>query len=495
MPTIAVKTLTVEFPGVRALNSVSLSFSTGEVHGIIGENGAGKSTLMRVLSGLQQPTDGELLLDGNSISIPSVRAALKYGIAIIHQELNLVDDLTVAENIFLGREPTKLGIVNEQSMETEASWWLGRVGAEIRPSALVRDLRIAQKQFVEIAKALSYRASVLIMDEPTAVLTEVESEKLFGLIAQLKEDGVTVLYVSHRLEEVERVCDRISVLRDGNLVTTVTRGEATVSDMASFMVGRPLEELYPPKREFRTNEVAMAVENLSIPQGPRNISFQLKRGEILGFAGLIGSGRTEVAEAIFGVRKASSGKVLVEGKAIRIMSAAESLKNGIAYVSEDRKALGLHLALSATENITLVNLRAYAAPLLSASREVAGTEKWITQLDIRLANPSVSVKTLSGGNQQKVAIAKWLDSSPSIVILDEPTRGVDIGAKREIYQLIHRLVSNGMSCILISSEMQELVGLCDRVIVMREGEMSGELSGEEITEQNIMRLAAGVEAA
>lgn len=495
MPTIAVKTLTVEFPGVRALNSVSLSFSAGEVHGIIGENGAGKSTLMRVLSGLQQPTDGELLLEGNSIGIPSVRAALKYGIAIIHQELNLVDDLTVAENIFLGREPTKLGIVNEQSMETEASWWLGRVGAEIRASALVRDLRIAQKQFVEIAKALSYRASVLIMDEPTAVLTEVESEKLFELIAQLKEDGVTVLYVSHRLEEVERVCDRISVLRDGTLVTTVTRGEATVSDMASFMVGRSLEELYPPKREFCTNEVAMVVENLTIPQGPRDISFQLKRGEILGFGGLIGSGRTEIAEAIFGVRKASSGKVLIQGTAIRLMSAAESLNNGIAYLSEDRKTLGLHLSLSATENITLVNLRAYAAPLLSASREVAGAQNWISQLDIRLANPGVLVKTLSGGNQQKVAIAKWLDGSPSILIFDEPTRGVDIGAKREIYQLIHRLVSNGMSCILISSEMQELVGLCDRVIVMREGEMSGELSGEEITEQNIMRLAAGVEAA
>ena len=488
MPQLGIQDVVMDFPGVRALNGVSLDFREGEVHGIIGENGAGKSTLMKILSGIQHPTAGQVLLDGEAVRIKGVRHAQARGIAMIHQELNLVDELTVYENVFLGREHTSAGFLNRPSMIAETEKALQEVQAAFSATTPVGDLTIANKQLVEIAKAVSTQCSILIMDEPTAVLSEPESQALFALIARLKAQGVTVIYISHRLAEVCAICDRISVLRDGAYITTVEAAGASPSQLADLMVGRALNDFFPAKI---TPVAAPAIFEIVAPGG---VHISLAPGEIVGLSGLVGAGRTELAEAAFGVRHMPGVTVRVNGESVRIRNARDAMRAGIAYVSEDRKGLGLHVSLPIQQNLTLANLRAYGA-LVSRGKEGESMERWRSDLDIRMADPQAPIRSLSGGNQQKVSVAKWLETQPRVLLLDEPTRGVDVGAKREMYDLIQKLASEGLACLVISSDLPEIIGLCHRTLVMREGAIVGELQGDELTEEAIIRLAAGVVAA
>lgn len=479
----------MEFPSVRALDGVSIAFEPGEVHGVVGENGAGKSTLMKILGGIQHATSGTILLDGTAVTLHGVRDALKRGIAMIHQELNLIDELTVAENVFLGREITKGGLLERAKMIEATEGYLRQVHASFTATTKVGNLSIAGKQLVEIAKAVAVDASILIMDEPTAVLSDPEAESLFELIAKLKEHGTTVLYISHRLAEVCAICDRITVLRDGAWIATVDAKSANPANIADLMVGRPMRDFFPEKTPAPKGEPILEVDKV------RGVSFSVRPGEILGLAGLVGAGRTELAEAIFGARPMEDGQVRIGGSPYRIRSPKEAMKRGIAYVSEDRKGLGLHLSLSAVHNITMANLRAYGEVVVNRGGEQESAMRWKADLDIRAGDLDDAALNISGGNQQKISIAKWLETKPKVIILDEPTRGVDVGAKREMYGLIQRLANEGMACLVISSELPEIIGLCHRAIVMREGRLMGELEADALSEEAVMRLAAGVEAA
>lgn len=498
MPVLEARAITVDFPAVRALDRVSLRFESGKVHGVIGENGAGKSTLMRVLSGLQVPTSGEIWVhddsgNGRRVALHSVRTALATGIAMIHQELNLIGDLTVAENVFLAREPTRFGVVQRRQMMERTQKQLDRVGATFSPTAQVGRLSIADQQLVEIAKALSYETNFLIMDEPTAVLSERETTVLFDLIRSLRERQVGVIYISHRLAEVEEICDEVSVLRDGVVVAAFPKGGASQTEMAHAMVGRPLGDMFPPRAIV--GDVPPAIEVLD--EGRQLLT--VRPGEIVGLAGLIGSGRTELAEELVGLSSERKGLTMrirvapeAEPRETRPQGPSAAAQLGLAYVSEDRKGAGLVLDMNVIENVTLANLRKYAHPFLDRGREWKAVDGWIRRLDIRAPDPRLPVMLLSGGNQQKVSLAKWLELRPRAIILDEPTRGVDIGAKRELYQLITDLAGEGLATILISSELPELIGLCHRIVVMRNGQVVGELAGETATEEAIVALAAGV---
>lgn len=473
----------MQFPGVRALDEVSVEFATGEVHSLIGENGAGKSTLLKILSGIQLPTSGEVLVDDRTVVLSSVKVAEEHGVAMVHQELNLVDTLTVAENVCLGSEPHRLGLIDRSTMRRVASEALAQLDAPIPPDHVVGDLPLASKQMVEIAKAVAQKAKFLILDEPTAVLAGAETEALMAMVHRLKDEGVGVIYVSHRLDEVCALSDRVTVLRDGQVVARIdAKAEPAQMDphnLANLMVGRELEALFPPKITSHGEEVVLELDRAIFDGFAEPISFKVHAGEIVGLGGLIGAGRTEIAEGIIRKRRRLSG----------LVSAKDP-----AYVSEDRKGTGLHLALELKENTSMASLPNYGRFLVNESQQVAAAEDWIGKLGIRTPGPRVAVQSLSGGNQQKVSLAKWLDTGPRLLILDEPTRGVDIGAKSEIYQLIHRLAADGMGCLVISSEMNELIGLCDRVLVLRERRLMGELRGEEVTESRIMMLAAGVGA-
>lgn len=495
MSILEVRNITKEFPAVRALDDVTMEFAKGEVHGLVGENGAGKSTLMKILSGLEQPTSGGLCAAGVEFHLAGVREALDKGIAMIHQELNLVDDLTVAENIYLGREPVNRGVLDRAAMRRGASETLQRVGATFGPDARVGELRLADKQLVEIAKAVSCAASILIMDEPTAVLSDRESDSLFRLIDELKGQGLTIVYISHRLAEIERVCDRASVLRDGKLVATLTRGAFDPRALARLMVGRELGDFYPEIPPRPEGEPVFEVRGAHVPGAVETADLAVRAGEVVGLAGLVGSGRTELAEAIVGARRMTAGSMTLEGRPVRVGSVKRASRLGLAYVSEDRKGTGLVLEMDVVENITLASLRAFCRPLVSRRAELQAAERWKQDLGIRAGDLRAEVLFLSGGNQQKVSIAKWLQTRPKVLILDEPTRGVDVGAKHEIYTLIHQLAREGMACIVISSELPEIIGVCQRVVVMRQGRTVGELTGKEITEEAMMVLAAGVDAA
>lgn len=491
VPRLEVKDVTMEFPSVRALAGVSLAFQEAEVHGIVGENGAGKSTLMNILGGVLRPTSGTIVLEGNPIEPGSVRHAQSLGIGMIHQELNLVDELTVAENVFLGREKTKKGLLDRPAMVAETQKFLNRVHATFSPTAKVGDLSIAGKQLVEIARAISLNFRVLIMDEPTAVLSEPESQALYEQIARLKKDGVTVLYISHRLSEVVSICDRISVLRDGAWIATVEATAANPAELANLMVGRPLQDFYPPKPPVPPVDPVLSVN-------ADRWKLFISPGEILGVAGLVGAGRTELAEYIIGIRKtvgAGRPRILMNGREVHIRSPKQAKQIGIAYMSEDRKAIGLLTDLSSVQNVTLANLRAYGKAFLDRRKERAAAERWRKDLDIRVGDLDAPVSSLSGGNQQKLSVAKWLETEPKVLILDEPTRGVDVGARREMYGLIQRLAAQGMACLVISSDLPEIIGLCHRAVVMRDGYVAGELQGDALTEQAVMHLAAGVQAA
>lgn len=496
---VAVEELTKDFGTVRALERVSMWVERGEVRGIVGENGAGKSTLMNILAGLVEPTAGRVVVRGHEVREFHPSAAARLGVAMIHQELNLVDELSVADNIFLGRERAVGGFVSARRTRAGAARLLNALEFPLNPRIKARDLSIAQKQLVEIARALSCDASVLIMDEPTAVLSDREARALFGIFRELKRGGVTVLYISHLLAEVGDVCDRVTVLRDGRVVKTIEQTDASPRELARLMVGRELTDQFPAPATLTVSSrepPVLEVRGLSVPGAVREASFTVAAGEVLGFAGLIGSGRTELAEAIVGLRRRGAGEVRLNGAVVAPRSPRHAARLGLAYVSEDRRGRGLILGMGIVENTTLVSLARYRCrrlPLIDRRAEEAATRAHIDRLAIRAGDRlRAGVGTLSGGNQQKIALAKWLEIAPRVLILDEPTRGVDVGAKREIYALIRRLADNGLACVFISSELPELLGLCDRIAVMRAGTIAGILPRDEYSEENVMHLAAGV---
>ncbi|HTN52168.1 MAG TPA: sugar ABC transporter ATP-binding protein [Anaeromyxobacter sp.] len=483
------------FDGVPVLQDVSLFVRRGEVHALVGENGAGKSTLMKILMGMVQADAGEIRLDGARVAFASPREAIRGGISMIHQELNPVLDLEVAENVFLGREPRRgrlglLSVADRRRMRTECGRLLASLSIPIEPTALMRHLSVAEMQLVEIAKAISLDPKIIVMDEPTSAITEREVEILFRQIAALAARGVSVIYISHKMGELFRIADRMTVLRDGAFVACDETRNLDRDRLIKLMVGRELTELFP-KEAVLLGEEVLSVSGLCWGGRVRDVSFGLRRGEILGIAGLVGAGRSEMAEALFGVRRASAGEIRVRGRPVRIRSPRDAIRLGIALVTEDRKLQGLNLKATVEENISLVALsRLFPRGILARRREGEVAEDYLRRLRIKAFSRSALVASLSGGNQQKVVLAKWLLAEPEIIVFDEPTRGIDVGAKRDIYLFLGELVRQGKAVVLISSEIPELLGLADRIVVMAGGRVTGELQRAEFSQERIMRHAS-----
>jgi ribose transport system ATP-binding protein len=486
------RSLTKSFPGVRALKGVSLTVGRGEVVAVIGENGAGKSTLMKILAGVQTADTGEIRIDGVPAPLRSVEEALGLGIALIHQELNLAQNLDVAANVFLGREPRRWGLIDTARLHREAGQFLQAVGLEVAPDTRVGSLAIGQQQLVEIAKALSTRARVLIMDEPTSSLSAGEAENLFRVIQDLRGRGVSIVYISHRLGEVSRLADRVVVLRDGENSGKLARHEISHAAMVRLMVGRDLSQFYPHQPHVRP-ETVLKVEGLRTPAHPSHpLSFEVRAGERVGLAGLVGAGRTEVLLALFGVQPAVGGTLTIDGKPLRAETPAEAIEAGLALVPEDRKREGVVLAMPVRENVSLASLRQdQRHGFRDGAREASLSAEMIQSLRIKTPGDRQVVQFLSGGNQQKVVIGKWLALKPRVLLLDEPTRGIDIGAKQEIYRLMEELAAQGVAILFASSEMEEILGMSDRVLVMHEGRITGELARHQLSEEAIMHLATG----
>lgn len=494
---LEVRNVSKRFPGVQALSAVNLELGRAEVLALIGENGAGKSTLMKILAGVQTPDSGETLLDGKPVRIESVQDAHRLGIALIHQELNLSDNLDVAANIFLGREPQRFGWIDRRKIEQDAEKYLRMVGLDVSPRTIAGQLSIGHQQIVEIAKALSTGARILIMDEPTSSLSHGETETLFGVVDDLREKGVSIIYISHRLGEVKRLADRVTVLRDGENAGEIERDQIEHDRMVRMMVGRDISKFYV-RQPHEPGEVALEVKDLVVPANPgHSLSFQVRKGEIVGVAGLVGAGRTEMLEVLFGVADRLAGSVRVEGREVPLRSPAEAIRAGISLVPEDRKQQGLILEMTVRENISLAGLlqnrRRFG--LLNHRAENDDTAAMIEKLRIKTPNAAQVVQYLSGGNQQKVVLGKWLSLGPGILLLDEPTRGVDVGAKEEIYALMEKLTEEGVAILFVSSEMEEILGMADRALVMHEGRISGELARDELTEEAVMQLATGAAVA
>jgi ribose transport system ATP-binding protein len=480
------------FGPVQVLHGVSFELAPGRVYGVLGENGAGKSTLMKILAGYEAASEGAVELDGREVAFKGPRDAETAGVVMIHQEFNLADDLTIAQNIFLGHELRRRGLLDEAAMAREAAAVLHQVGLDCSPSRRVADLIVAEKQLVEIAKALSRRARVLVMDEPTAALTPAETERLFGLISQMKAGGTTIVYISHKLDEVERVTDEVVVMRDGRLVARRSTSGVTRQQMAQLMVGRELADFYPPKRLAGAQApVLLRVRQLDVPGWAQGVSFDVRAGEILGFAGLVGAGRTELFEGLLGLRPSSCASVELAGKPWSRRSPRSAARQGLTYLSEDRKGRGLHMRMGLPQNLTLMALERYASPLLDPKRERLAMQEAGAVFGIRSAGGDVPASALSGGNQQKLALARVLHPDPRVVVLDEPTRGVDVGAKRDIYFLIERLAAEGRGIIVVSSELLELIGLCHRVIVMRQGRPVADLAYDQLSEEVLIAHATG----
>ncbi|SDI52049.1 sugar ABC transporter ATP-binding protein [Desulfosporosinus hippei] len=480
------------FSGVKVLENVQFSLRQGEVHALMGENGAGKSTLMKILSGIYSKDAGSIQIQGTESAASSPKTAQALGVAIIHQELNMIPDLTISENMFLGREFKwgRTGFINWSKMAAEAKSYLQQLGMNLNPDSLVGELSVGQQQMVEIAKALSMHAKILVLDEPTAALTKREIEKLFQLITTLKTQGVGMIYISHRMEEIFQISDRITVLRDGRYIGTRDTNVTTMDELVQMMVGREIKERFP-KVETKIGEERLRVERLAQDGKLYDINFSVRAGEILGIAGLMGSGRSELAKALFGVGK-YQGKIFVNGKPVTIKGPAEAIKAGLALITEDRKGEGLVTDLSVRENLALPNLRTLSRlGFISHRLEQDFVEDSIQKLKVKVHHSGQEVSSLSGGNQQKVVIGKWLATQPNVLILDEPTRGVDIGAKREIYDLMNQLVQSGVSIVMISSELPEVLGMSDRILVMHEGRITGEFSRENATQETIMVAATG----
>ena len=485
---LEMKGITKTFPGVVALNDVSLRVRRGTVHALVGENGAGKSTLMKILNGIYPATRGEIYLEGEKLSLRGVTDAQRKGVSIIFQEFNLINTLSVAENIFLGRYNGK-ETIDWRSLRKQASELLDRLGFSFNVNRAVGSLSTAEKQLVEIAKALSFNAKIIVMDEPTSSLTRKEVEMFFPIIERLRRDGITVIYISHKLDEVFRICDVVTILRDGCVVDESPVSQITREQIIEKMVGRSLDMEYPP-RAAKPGEVILEVKNLRRGTRLSDISFSLHRGEILGIAGLVGAGRTELAEALFGADPPDAGEVLVKGKRVRIRSTTEGLQCGIGMVTEDRKETGLVLEMDIIKNITITKLDAVSnGILLNRRAEARVGEEYVQKLGVKTPSIRQTLSNLSGGNQQKVVLAKWLFSEADILILDEPTRGIDVGAKYEIYCLMNQLTQQGKAVIMISSELPEVLGMSDRILVMHEGRIKGELTGEAMTAEQVMSLA------
>ncbi len=482
-----------DFPGVQALRSCRFELRPGEIHALVGENGAGKSTLMKILAGVYRMDAGQIRLKGTDVDIPTPRAAQQLGISIIHQELSLMPHLTAAQNIFIGREPRGRipFVIDERTLNEQARALFRSLNLNVDPQAKVGKLSVAQQQMVEIAKALSYSAQVLIMDEPTATLTDTEIDELFRIIRAVKANGVGVVHISHRLEELKLISDRVTVMRDGQYIATVDTKDASIDRIISMMVGRTIYEGVAEIPETANPEVVLEVQGLNRGRMVRDVSFNLRRGEILGLAGLVGAGRTEVARAVFGADRPDSGTIHIHGKVAHIQSPADAVHLGIGYLSEDRKRYGLAIGMDVETNIVLATLRKFADAIgrVDFRRTRATAEQRVHRLDIKTPSIRQKVRNLSGGNQQKVVIAKWLTADTEILIFDEPTRGIDVGAKSEIYHLLNDLARQGKSIIMISSELPEILRMSHRIIVMCEGRIRGELSGAEATQEKIMTFA------
>jgi ribose transport system ATP-binding protein len=479
------------FPGVRALESAQFDLRAGEVHGLVGENGAGKSTLMKILAGIYRRDSGVIRVRGQEQEITSPRAAQDLGITVIHQELNLMGHLTVAQNVFIGREPRRGMFLDEKALNRKTADLFEDLHIRLDPRTRVSRLAVAQQQMVEIAKALSYNSDVLVMDEPTAALTDTEIDELFRITRHLRERGHGIVHISHRLEELKQITDRVTIMRDGRYIKTVNTAEASTQEIISMMVGRTVFEATPEVPETADPTVMLEVRHLHRGRQVRDISFQLHRGEILGIAGLVGAGRTEVARAIFAADTPDSGEILINGKPVTIRTPADAVRHGIAYLSEDRKRYGLALGMDVELNAVLASLARFANPfgwVKTASTRQKAVEL-VDALAIKTPRVTQRVKNLSGGNQQKVVIAKWLIADTQILIFDEPTRGIDVGAKSEIYKLLNDLARQGKAVIMISSELPEILRMSHRILVMCEGRITGELTSAEATQERIMTLA------
>ena len=489
---LEMKEITKEFPGVKALNAVDFRIVRGKIMALLGENGAGKSTLMKILTGVYTKTDGSIIYENKEVTFNTTKDSQESGIAIIHQELNLIPQLTMGENIFLGREPVNAArTIDSKLLYKEAEALLKRLGVTEDPRTITGELSIGKQQMVEIAKALSLDAKVIIMDEPTDALTDHETENLFRVMRELKEEGRSLVYISHRLKEIFEVCDYATVLRDGEFVAEHAVSELTEDKIIELMVGRKLTEQFP-RVVAEIGESVLEVKHLS-NNFISDVSFSLRKGEIIGIAGLMGAGRTELAQTIYGALPKESGEILVDGKQVEIKSTQQGIKAGISYVSEDRKKNGLVLGLSIKENMTLSALKSFSNTLgtISNAQEEKVSKDYIKKMSIKTPSVHQFVKNLSGGNQQKVSITKSLMTKPKILILDEPTRGVDVGAKKEIYDIINHFKKEGMSIIMISSEIPEILGMSDRILVMHEGKITGELHRDQATQESIMKCAVG----
>ncbi len=480
------------FGGIHALKDVSFRLKPGEIHALVGENGAGKSTLIKILSGAYQKDSGIIKIDGKVIDALNPYISQKLGIGINYQEFALAPDLTAAENIFMNKLSNSKGVIKWTKLYNEADELIKRLGFEIDSRTLVRNLSVAYQQVVEIAKALSQNVTILILDEPTAVLAPQEAEKLFEVLLRLKGQGVSIIYISHRLDEIFKIADTITVLKDGAVVDTVLPSEVNVEQIMSMMIGRTITTMFPRKEAIIGDEV-FRVENLNIGNKVKNISFSVRSGEVLGIAGLVGSGRTEIARAIFGADKKETGEVVLHGNSLRIRDPREAVRHGIGLVPENRKEQGVILNLSICNNVTMPSIRKVSSILgvIQLKKEKDIVKRLVEKLAVKTKCIFANVGDLSGGNQQKVALAKWFSADCRVIILDEPTRGVDVGAKVEIYHLINELAKQGLGIIVISSEMIEIIGICDRVLVINNGRIAGILEREDITEENILRLAIG----
>lgn len=491
-PILEVKHLSKYYAAVRALDDVSFELQEGEIHALAGENGAGKSTLIKALTGAIEPTSGEIVLRGESLSKLDPMDAIKRGISAIYQEFNLIPYLSVAENVFYGKELMKGGMVDRRAMNKAVQKSLDEMGIQLNPNALVCDLGVAYQQIIEIVKAVSAKSRILIMDEPTAPLTNNETKVLFDIIHKLKQDKVTIIYISHRMEEIFDICDRVTVMRDGKYVITKNTKDITQKELIAHMVGRPLGEDFP-ERQKPVGDTVLAVKGLTNDK-IKNVSFDLKKGEILGFGGLVGAGRTEVMQAIFGADKVQGGEITLNGEKVNLKDPAKALDAGIGLIPEDRKNQGVLLGLSIKENVTFSSLKqAMNGPFINEKKDTAIADEYTKKLRIRTPSIHQLVRNLSGGNQQKVVLAKMMATQCDIIIFDEPTRGIDVGAKQEIYNLMRRLVEEeGKSIIMVSSEMPELIGMSDRILVMRKGTIVGELPREQFSQELILEYASGL---
>lgn len=490
-PLVSMENISKRYPGVLALDNTRFELKSGEVHALVGENGAGKSTLVKILSGIATADSGKIFLDGQEIKLDGPRSAQDKGISIIHQELNLMPDLTIAQNIFIGREPRKLKfILNDGGLVKEAEKLFNQLNLKIDPNRKVQGLSIANQQMVEIVKALSFNSKVLIMDEPTAALTTNEIDELFRIIRGLRDKGVGIVHISHRLEELKQISDRITVMRDGKYIETLATKDATVDKIISLMVGRTIFQEAPHIPNSEKQPVVLEVKNLNNGRFVRDVSFKLRKGEILGFAGLVGAGRTEVLRTIFGADRLISGEVFINGKLVKITKPQDAVQHGLGYLSEDRKQLALALGLDIESNTVMGVFRKFARFGFTREKKIeVAARKQVKNLSIRTPSTKQLVGNLSGGNQQKVAIGKWLTADSEIIIFDEPTRGIDVGAKSEIYKLMNDLIDQGKSIIMISSELPEILRMSHRIIVMCEGRVTGELSNKDANQESIMAYA------